>query len=188
MAKAHFSQIAKSPYIVEGVGFETFSSRAMYAVIGLVPLVVQLTLGLAWYGYFPLLLVLVVPTFAAFHIVSSKLNAPIRVQKNLPNKPIESYMTIKNKEKLPFRNMEKIPIETFFEAYFDEQIDLKGDMLETLEARYDWASFVFTISQIKFFISQWVPETLWHSRKQDEDQVREHYDRGDDFYGWFCKC
>jgi hypothetical protein len=61
-------------------------------------------------------------------------------------------------------------------------------MLELLEARYDWASFTFTLSQAKFFISQWVPETLWHSRKQDEDQVREHYDRGDDFYNWFCKC
>lgn len=40
--------------------------------------------------------------------------------------------------------------------------------------------------QAAFFVSQWLPETLWHSRKQDETQVRDHYDRGDDFYGWFC--
>ena len=78
-------------------------------------------------------------------------------------------------------------METWFEAYFDQKIDIKGDMLETLERRYDWARFVFTLNQAKFFLTQWVPETLWHSRKQDEDQVRDHYDRGDDFYNAFCK-
>jgi cyclopropane fatty-acyl-phospholipid synthase-like methyltransferase len=30
-----------------------------------------------------------------------------------------------------------------------------------------------------------IPELLVHSRSQDEEQVRDHYDRGDDFYGWF---
>lgn len=78
-------------------------------------------------------------------------------------------------------------METWFEAYFDQKIDIKGDMLDALERRYDWARFVFTLSQAKFFLTQWVPETLWHSRKQDEDQVRDHYDRGDDFYNAFCK-
>jgi hypothetical protein len=96
-------------------------------------------------------------------------------------------LTIKNTSRLNYTGKTKIPIEEFFEAYFDGDIDLKGDMLETLEARYDWACFVFTLSQAKFFLTQWVPETVWHSRKQDEEQVREHYDRGDDFYNWFCK-
>jgi hypothetical protein len=58
-------------------------------------------------------------------------------------------------------------------------------MLTILEDRYDWATFTFTLQQAVFFVSQWVPETLWHSRCQDETQVREHYDRGDDFYNWF---
>jgi len=79
----------------------------------------------------------------------------------------------------------KIPMETWFEAYFDGKLDINGDMLEILEHRFDWAKFVFTLSQAKFFLTQWVPETLWHSRKQDEDQVRDHYDRGDDFYASF---
>ncbi len=39
-------------------------------------------------------------------------------------------------------------------------------------------SFRFNLSHIKFFVTQWVPELLTHSKAQDESQVREHYDRG----------
>jgi cyclopropane fatty-acyl-phospholipid synthase-like methyltransferase len=30
-----------------------------------------------------------------------------------------------------------------------------------------------------------IPEVVMHSASQDEEQVRDHYDRGDDFYEWF---
>ena len=30
-----------------------------------------------------------------------------------------------------------------------------------------------------------IPEVLIHSKAQDEEQVRDHYDRGNDFYAWF---
>lgn len=30
-----------------------------------------------------------------------------------------------------------------------------------------------------------IPDVILHTAHQDEDQVRDHYDRGDDFYGWF---
>lgn len=181
-------QIAPAPYPVEGVGSATFSVRNMVLTIALVPALVQYSLGLGFWSYIPLALILAIPSFAAFQIVSSKINEPIRRQKGLPGKPLEHYLTINNADKYNYSGSQKIPIETFFEAYFDGDIDINADMLETLEARYDWAAFVFTFSQAKFFLSQWVPETLWHSRKQDETQVRDHYDRGDDFYNWFCKC
>jgi cyclopropane fatty-acyl-phospholipid synthase-like methyltransferase len=58
-------------------------------------------------------------------------------------------------------------------------------MLDILEARYDWIIFQWQWGQLKFLITQWIPETLWHSKQQDEDQVRDHYDRGDDFYAAF---
>jgi hypothetical protein len=180
-------QIAPAPYAVEGVGFETFSTTKMYATAALFPIVIQLIVGLPYYWYLPFLIVLAVPSFAAFQFVASRNNSPLRPQKGLPGKKLEHYLTIKSDAYRNYSGYSKIPIETFFEAYFDEDIDINGDMLETLEARYDWAAFVFTLRHAKFFLTQWVPETLWHSRKQDEDQVREHYDRGDDFYNWFCK-
>ena len=30
-----------------------------------------------------------------------------------------------------------------------------------------------------------IPEVIIHSQAQDEEQVRDHYDRGNDFYSWF---
>ena len=69
--------------------------------------------------------------------------------------------------------------------YFDEKVDFKGDCLEVMEYRHDWANFRFTISLFKFFFTGMIPEVIWHSRSQDEEQVRDHYDRGDDFYSWF---
>lgn len=69
--------------------------------------------------------------------------------------------------------------------YFDEKVDFKGDCLDVMEYRHDWASFRFTLSLFKFFFTGMIPEVIWHSRSQDEEQVRDHYDRGDDFYSWF---
>jgi sphingolipid C9-methyltransferase len=181
-------QIAPVPFApVEGSGSEHFSQKKLIvAAIG-VPLVLNVGLGLSLVWYPVLAAVVAVPVFIAFHIVQSNAGAPTRAQKNLPGLPTSAYLDLKAPELQKYNANRKIPIATFFEAYFEEKIDLKGDMLEILESRYDWASFTFTLQQAGFFLSQWLPETLWHSRKQDETQVREHYDRGDDFYSWFRK-
>ena len=76
-------------------------------------------------------------------------------------------------------------METFHEMYFDEKVDFNGDCLEVMEYRHDWANFRFTWSLFKFVFTGFGPEMLFHTRSQDEEQVRDHYDRGDDFYSWF---
>ncbi len=93
-------------------------------------------------------------------------------------------------------------METFHNMYFEGEVELNGDCLEVLEYRADWASFRFTLSLFKFVFFQFAPEVIMHTRSQgklfpisepnrpltvllDEEQVRDHYDRGDDFYGWF---
>ena len=58
-------------------------------------------------------------------------------------------------------------------------------MLELLECRHEWASFHFTPGHLKFLVKHFLPEVTFHTRGQDESQVREHYDRGNDFYGCF---
>ncbi|KAJ3416616.1 hypothetical protein HDV05_000898 [Chytridiales sp. JEL 0842] len=173
---------------VEGAGSETFSNRNLLASLIGVPLVITFLLGISLF-WFPFIFVITaLPTFAGYNVIACQVAQPIRPQRGLAGKNLEEYMTIKDSAlKAKYNGKNKIPIETWFEAYFDGAIDLKdgADMLDVLEERYDWASFVFTISQAKFFLTQWIPETLWHSKKQDEDQVRDHYDRGDDFYNWF---
>lgn len=52
-----------------------------------------------------------------------------------------------------------------------------GDVLDTLEARHDWAKMVFTPELFKYVLTQMIPEIIVHSESQDEEQVRGHYDR-----------
>lgn len=43
----------------------------------------------------------------------------------------------------------------------------------------------FPVQLFKFVFTNLIPEVVMHSASQDEEQVRDHYDRGDDFYEWF---
>ena len=178
-------QLAPIKTVVEGAGSGTFDANLLYATAVLVPAALTWGLDLSMIYFVPMFIILSLPIFALFQVISASTLAPIRFQKGLSNKPLEHYLKINNPEYAQYKEYSKIPMETFFEAYFDGDIDIKHDMLDLLENRYDWARFVFTMGQVKYFLSQWVPETLWHSRKQDKDQVREHYDRGNDFYNWF---
>ena len=36
-----------------------------------------------------------------------------------------------------------------------------------------------------YVFTRLIPEVVLHTTSQDEEQVRDHYDRGDDFYAWF---
>lgn len=54
-----------------------------------------------------------------------------------------------------------------------------------MEQRHDWATFNFTPELFKYVFFNFIPEVIVHSQNQDEEQVRGHYDRGDDFYEWF---
>jgi hypothetical protein len=57
-------------------------------------------------------------------------------------------------------------METFHEMYFDGAVDFKGDALEAMEYRHDWASFRFTISLFWYFLTGMMPEVIMHTRSQ----------------------
>jgi sphingolipid C9-methyltransferase len=67
---------------------------------------------------------------------------------------------------MKYRGKNKIPMWTFFEMYFDGDVDFNGDCLEVLEYRHDWASFGFTIALYKFFLTGMIPEVIMHTRSQ----------------------
>ena len=103
-----------------------------------------------------------------------------------PGRPVEHYLDFHNEDdRARYHGKNKIPMETFHEMYFDQKVSFKGDCLEALEYRHDWANFKFTLSLFMFFFTGMIPEFIMHTRSQDEEQVRDHYDRGDDFYAWF---
>lgn len=181
-----WAAISNAPLPAEGAGNQTFDNRILYGTVGGIPLVVVLALRWSLWLYPVVAIVLALPILATTLYLSSRYAPRYNNKVNLPGRPLEDYITIRDPSlKTLYNGRNLIPMETFFEAYFEDMIDLNGDALAILESRHDWANFQFTLGQFQFFLTQWIPETLWHSKKQDEDQVREHYDRGDDFYAWF---
>ena len=148
------------------------------------------------------------PILICFWSITSRI-APRKNEKaKYPGAPIERYLHFrKEDDREKYRGKAKIPMETFHEMYFAGDVDFNGDALENMEYRHDWASFRFTVGLFWFFLTGMVPEMITHSRSQgniyhnfqvcltlakallttiaDEEQVRDHYDRGDDFYSWF---
>ncbi|KAG2224378.1 hypothetical protein INT45_006778 [Circinella minor] len=170
----------------QGAGNQTFDNRVFFAVVVGIPAYISYTLGLPFWFFLVLSVLLFLPILACTLYLTSRFASRYRNRVPLPGKPIEEYITIHDPElKASYHGRNKIPMETFFESYFEGKIDFNGDPLEIMEARHDWATFQFTLGQFKFFLTQWLPETFWHSREQDENQIRDHYDRGDDFYEAF---
>ncbi len=78
-----------------------------------------------------------------------------------------------------------VPMATFYEAYFDEAFDIPGDLCQFLRDRRHQFSFRLTAGHLRWALTRLVPEVALHTRAQDRRIVREHYDRGNDFFGWF---
>jgi len=87
----------------------------------------------------------------------------------------------------------KIPVLTLYEAFFAGELSLAinpetnkpYDLLQVMYHRSEFARFVIEWAHVEFFFLKFIPELLRHTRSQDVEQVREHYDRGDDFYAAF---
>jgi hypothetical protein len=63
-------------------------------------------------------------------------------------------------------------------VYTSHSISLvAGDVLEIMEQRHDWAKMTFTPQLFKYVFTELIPEVIVHSKSQDEEQVRDHYDR-----------
>ena len=85
----------------------------------------------------------------------------------LPGMPIEHYLEFKKQEdRDTYFGKKKIPMETFYEKYFNGDIIIKGDMLAILEMRHDWCNFQFTWGLIKHFLFGMIPELIMHTRSQ----------------------
>ncbi|KAF2433446.1 cyclopropane-fatty-acyl-phospholipid synthase [Tothia fuscella] len=181
-----YPAIKNAPLPADGPGSETFSNIALFSLLAVVPWYISRSLGGGFKTWIFFFLITFIPVLAAFWTLNSTF-APRRNEKaKFPGKPIESYLTFhKEEDQERYYGRKKIPMETFHERYFAGEVDFNGDALEIMEYRHDWASFRFTISLMWFFITGMMPEVILHTRSQDEEQVRDHYDRGDDFYGWF---
>jgi cyclopropane fatty-acyl-phospholipid synthase-like methyltransferase len=127
-----------------------------------------------------------IPILIGIWLTASSMSPRKNEKVRYPNRGVEHYLTFKKEEdKAKYSGKNKIPMETFYEKYFDGDVEFNGDCLEVMEYRHDWANFHFTMPLLKYVLTNFIPEVIMHTRSQDEEQVRGHYDRGDDFYGWF---
>jgi sphingolipid C9-methyltransferase len=89
-------------------------------------------------------------------------------------------------QKLAARYAKKpIPMSVLYEAYFDGDLDIPGDIYQLLRNRNLYVKYSITKEHLKWAVTNFVPEVAIHSKSQDRRIVREHYDRGNDFFGWF---
>lgn len=108
-----------------------------------------------------------IPILAAFWLTVSAISPRKNEKAKYPGRPVEHYLTFKRQsDKLKYHGRNKIPMETFYEMYFDGDVDFNGDCLEVLEYRHDWASFRFTWGLCKYFLFGMMPEVIMHSRSQ----------------------
>ncbi|KAK5693498.1 hypothetical protein LTR97_010067 [Elasticomyces elasticus] len=182
-----YRAIKNAPLPADGPGAENFSNSTLFLLLAAIPAYLAYKVpgaGLLSWIFFALLTA--IPILMTFWTVASSMSPRLNEKAKFPGAPVEHYLTFKSDaDKARYHGRTKIPMETFHEMYFDGKVDFNGDCLEVMEYRHDWANFRFTLSLFWFFLTGMMPEVIMHTRSQDEEQVRDHYDRGDDFYGWF---
>lgn len=102
-----------------------------------------------------------------FWTVASTISPRRNEKAKLAGRPVQDYLHFRNEQdRIKYYGKSRIPMETFHEMYFDEKVDFKGDCLEAMEYRHDWASFRFTLSLFKHFFTGMIPELIMHTRSQ----------------------
>jgi len=186
----NYPAIKNAPLVGLAEGNGSFNNIHLAALVVVVPYILKTFIPIVKYGGFKTYLLMVVlfgaPTAVAYWTFNSIYGGRRNEKVTLPGKDIEEYITINDPElKKLYKGKEKIPMQVFHDAYFDGKIEFNGDVLDIMEQRHDWAKMTFTMELFKYVFTVLIPEVVVHSQSQDEEQVRGHYDRGDDFYEWF---
>ncbi len=84
-----------------------------------------------------------------------------------------------------YKNGVKVPITTFIEDYMNGRVDITCDVQQLLQNRTLFFNYQYVFHHLKFLVNQFIPQVVIHSAKQDERVIRDHYDRGNDFFGAF---
>lgn len=178
--------IHNPPLPADGPGNVNFSNVLLISLLVAVPTYLAWKVGGGLLTTVVFFLFAFFPILIAFWAIASSISPRINDRVKYPGLPVEHYVSFhKEADRARYHSRNKVPMETFMRKYFDGDADFNGDALDVLEYRHDWASFRFTWELFRYVLLKFATDVLVHSRSQDEEQVREHYDRGDDFYAWF---
>ena len=84
-----------------------------------------------------------------------------------------------------YKNGVKIPITTFIEDFMNGRVDVLCDVQMLLQNRTLFFNYNYVGHHVNFLLRQFIPQVVIHSKAQDERVIRDHYDRGNDFFGGF---
>ncbi|KAF9643938.1 sphingolipid C9-methyltransferase [Thelephora ganbajun] len=179
--------------LIDGNG--DFSNYHLAALVLSVPLAAQRSLALVVdlprlltgvSGYAALLALMGVPVTISYWTYQSRYGKRHNDKIPIPKGDVEKFIEIKDKKlRKKYHGKNKIPMVVFQDAYIAGKVDFKGDVLNVLEHRHEWANFHFTWTHFKFVFTKMLPVVASHSKSADEAEINSQYDRGDDFYKFF---
>lgn len=157
----NYPAIANAPLPAEGSA--SFSNYHLAAAVLLVPWAITrfLPFRTSWTFYFFLVALTGIPVTVAYWMLASRFGPRLNEKVELPNKGVEHYIDLKNSElKKYVEKGRKLPMQLFHDEFFEGKVEFKGDVLDVMEYRHDWASFEFTpevsLCLICSFISLWL--------------------------------
>lgn len=166
---SQFLSIKNAPLPADSAGNEQFSNLLLFSLIGLVPYVLarKINGGITTATFIAVFTS--IPILVTFWYVASAITPRKNEKVRYPGRPVEHYLQFHSEaDRSRFHGKAKIPMETFHEKYFAGEVDFKGDALEAMEYRHDWANFKFTLSLFRFFLTGMIPEVIMHSRSQGD--------------------
>lgn len=119
--------VPQAPYPVDGNG--TFSNLHLFLLVTLSPIVLfkffipYFTIGFWSYLFF--LPLTGIPVAVAYWYTMSRIGGPKRMfaAERLPNRPMDYYFTFHDQELKKKYSNKKIPLQTLYDAYFDQKVD-----------------------------------------------------------------
>lgn len=108
------------------------------------------------------------------------------MEKKRMRSELSDYLTFDDKSLKSLWGRGRVPVSDVYEAYIEGRIDIPDESWgELFKKRHELLAFRLTSSHVRFGLTRYLPNVLIHSRRQDKEIVSDHYDRGNDFFGWF---
>lgn len=138
-----YPAIANAPLPAEGSA--SFSNLHFWTIVLVAPYLITrlLPFRTGWITYSLFFVICFIPAGATYWNFLSKYGSRINEKVPFPGKPIEQYLDLMASSMEKYKG-KKIPMQVFHDAYFDGEVDFKGDVLKVMEYRHDWATFEFT--------------------------------------------
>lgn len=116
------------------------------------------------------------------HSVSSSMEIP-----SGRNKPdLTDILTFDDRSLKQRWRGKKVPMSEVYEAYVEGRVDIApANWRQFFDTRHETLSFRLTGSHVKWGVERYLPQVAIHTLGQDKRIVSEHYNRGNDFFGFF---